>query len=725
MHARIRFVLATLFLTSLTATASAQFVRNTASIPSGNPFNNSYTENVDFGDVDNDGDWDAVFADGGDLGNDQNRIWINQGGLQGGTVGVFIDETAVRCPNIADSSRDIEFADVDDDLDLDVHVTNHAGIANQSSRWWINMGGVQGGTLGFYQDQTQARWVNLGVNNGTTIFSSIAPSQVLAAGGFIDWSGDSDFGDFDNDGDLDLAHSSYGAVFNGNVPTRMFLNDGFGFFEEFNPSHFQLPGSTISNGDPALWCEGTQQDNTTNNTGVNADIATDGVDVEVHDSDGDLDLDFLLGAIEEPPRLFQNRLQENGGTLAFRDISTAAFPPLWHTGQGSYAQEMGDLDGDNDADIYGLSWKNFTDTTLRNLGAGVYGIPVTVANSGSDEEEADFLDFDSDGDLDALTANFSGQEHLYRNDSSGTGLVFTYVPSALPTDNTESRDADCCDVDNDGDYDVFVANDASQENWYLQNTSTANDTAPPRLATLEQAPDRLPGSAPTVVRVQDYDNAPYYIAWYDHVSLEYSIDGGSFASVAMRSSAGQIFRGEIPGCVTGTVSYRVRAVDEHGNVGVSATLVYNSAAVVYCSAKLNSLGCLPAIHGSGIPSASSGSGFTVSGDNVRNNKNGLLFYGINGRGDMPFQGGTLCVKTPIRRTPSTSSGGTPSPVQDCSGVWTIDMNAFAVGSLGGSPLPALTVPGTIVDCQWWGRDPGFAPPNNTSLTDGLEYQICL
>ena len=31
-------------------------------------------------------------------------------------------------------------------------------------------------------------------------------------------------------------HSSYGPNFNGEAPTRLFLNDGDGFFTEFNPS---------------------------------------------------------------------------------------------------------------------------------------------------------------------------------------------------------------------------------------------------------------------------------------------------------------------------------------------------------------------------------------------------------------------------------------------------------------------------------------------------------
>jgi hypothetical protein len=143
----------------------------------------------------------------------------------------------------------------------------------------------------------------------------------------------------------------------------------------------------------------------------------------------------------------------------------------------------------------------------------------------------------------------------------------------------------------------------------------------------------------------------------------------------------------------------------------------------YCTAKVNSLACLPAIGSTGSSSASSGSGFTIRGSNVRNNKSGLLFYGLNGRTALPFQGGTLCVKSPIRRTPGVVSGGTPPPANDCTGVYAIDFNAFAVGALGGNPAAALTVPGTLVDSQWWGRDPGFPAPDNTTLTDGLEFGI--
>ena len=145
----------------------------------------------------------------------------------------------------------------------------------------------------------------------------------------------------------------------------------------------------------------------------------------------------------------------------------------------------------------------------------------------------------------------------------------------------------------------------------------------------------------------------------------------------------------------------------------------------YCTAKVNSLGCTPAIGSTGTNSVTATSGFTVDCAMVRNNKSGLLFYKVGGmQAALSFQCGTLCVEAGgIKRTPAQSAGGNPPPANDCSGLYSLDMNAFAAGMAGGNPDPALLVPGPLVHCQWWGRDQGFAAPCNTTLSDGGEYTL--
>lgn len=162
-----------------------------------------------------------------------------------------------------------------------------------------------------------------------------------------------------------------------------------------------------------------------------------------------------------------------------------------------------------------------------------------------------------------------------------------------------------------------------------------------------------------------------------------------------------------------------------GTITMNGTLRANwlaAAPATFCVAKLNSLGCTPTIGSSGVSRASLTSGFVVSAGSVINNKPGLLLYGTSGGASAPFQGGTLCVAAPVKRSTPMGSGGN-APPNDCSGVYAIDMSAFAAGSLGGNPLGILREPGTQVSCQFWGRDSGFSPPNNSTLSNGLTYVV--
>ena len=145
-------------------------------------------------------------------------------------------------------------------------------------------------------------------------------------------------------------------------------------------------------------------------------------------------------------------------------------------------------------------------------------------------------------------------------------------------------------------------------------------------------------------------------------------------------------------------------------------------ATPYCTAKVNSLGCTPVLSATGASSATATSGYTLSTVNVINNKPGLYLYTNNGRAATPFQNGTLCVAGPVRRSVPMNAGGNPPP-NDCSGNYQLDFNAFAHGVLGGTPQAYLVIAGTVIDAQCWGRDNGFAFPNNSTLSNGLEWTI--
>lgn len=138
-------------------------------------------------------------------------------------------------------------------------------------------------------------------------------------------------------------------------------------------------------------------------------------------------------------------------------------------------------------------------------------------------------------------------------------------------------------------------------------------------------------------------------------------------------------------------------------------------ATTYCSAKVNSLGCTPQIGWSGAPSATGTAPFVISAANVLNQKSGLLFFGTTGRIVKAFQGGTLCVRSPVRRTPVSASGGSLG-APDCSGLFALDFTPYLQGSVG----PGFNF-GDTVDVQWWYRDPQSS--FSTGLSDALEFQV--
>ena len=54
----------------------------------------------------------------------------------------------------------------------------------------------------------------------------------------------------------------------------------------------------------------------------------------------------------------------------------------------------------------------------------------------------------------------------------------------------------------------------------------------------------------------------------------------------------------------------------------------------------------------------------------------------------------------------------------------LDDGRWLVEPRGSTARVLSLVGGATVNAQFWGRDPGFTPPNNTSLSDGIEFDLC-
>ena len=55
---------------------------------------------------------------------------------------------------------------------------------------------------------------------------------------------------------------------------------------------------------------------------------------------------------------------------------------------------------------------------------------------------------------------------------------------------------------------------------------------------------------------------------------------------------------------------------------------------------------------------------------------------------------------------------------DCTGHLETDFNAW----IASGNDPGL-LPGVTIYAQYWSTDPGFAPPNDYNLTDGIDFTI--
>jgi hypothetical protein len=206
-------------------------------------------------------------------------------------------------------------------------------------------------------------------------------------------------------------------------------------------------------------------------------------------------------------------------------------------------------------------------------------------------------------------------------------------------------------------------------------------------------------------------------------------DGASWNVVRTHSLSGSAWREsklDILASFTPGANVRVRfSIADNGNNSVTEAAIDDVRIValggtgapppqVFCSTKINSLLCEPAIGSSGTPSATNAQPFWIGSSDLLNQKSGLMFYGY-GVNSAPLQGGTLCCQPPVRRTATQSTGGLTGGA-DCSGALLYDMNERIRSGID----PALA-PGALVAAQFYYRDP--QDNFGIGLTNAVQFQI--
>lgn len=185
---------------------------------------------------------------------------------------------------------------------------------------------------------------------------------------------------------------------------------------------------------------------------------------------------FIDCFISNGPRGGQNNtLFLNNGKGDFTHVTNDS---ITLDGKPSDGATFADVDNDGDLDAFIVNWYNVNNLFYINDGKGNFK-HITAGDFVNDRgysETAAFGDYDKDGFVDLYVTNSEGRKtnFLYRNNKKAS---FTKITTgAMVTDTSLSRCANWIDIDNDGDLDLFVTNENKQNENLYRNDGNGNFT---------------------------------------------------------------------------------------------------------------------------------------------------------------------------------------------------------------------------------------------------------
>jgi len=300
-----------------------------------------------------------VYCDPAQYDGDSGVFYRNEGD------GTFADVTR-QVGGYTEAGRQlgVVFGDYDNDSDVDLYVAND-GMANF-----------------LFRNEGDGTFRDVGMVSGSALNEGGRPEAGMGT----------DFGDYDNDGDLDIVVCNFQWE-----SCRLFENDGNGHFADAT-SVTDVAAPTLS-------------------------VLTFGTDFFDCDNDGHLDLFMANGHVNDNAQLFdasvsypqRDQIFRNDGKGTFVDVTSSSGPGLELVMVGRGAA-FGDYDNDGDIDVFVLN-NNQRGVLLRNGGvAGNHWITLTAVGSASNRDGIGARIQVTAGDLVQVEEVRSGSSYLSQND---------------------------------------------------------------------------------------------------------------------------------------------------------------------------------------------------------------------------------------------------------------------------------------------------------------------